>query len=180
MQYRHHLPLTHSLVLTLPTSLPLLRLRTLLPLAPSILEARLTISSPTSSASLLRLPPTQDIQYLLKRHRHRIRVHLTPLRLQQDLITPILLQQSQELKQCTTNDRFQTIFRPPTFQEPPILRFQTLKMLLLLIRAIPANGNSNTNIIITLRLLPRPTLLASRRIDTSAKCATKLFLDRLV
>ena len=180
MQYRHHLPLTRSLVLTLPTSLPLLRLHTLLPLAPSILEARLTISSPTSSASLLHHQPTPDIRYHHKRHRHHTRVRLTPLRLQQDPTIHILLPQSQEPKRCTTNDRFQTIFRPRTFQEPPILRFRTPKMLLRLIRAIPANGNSNTNIIITLRLLLRRILLASRRIDTSAKCATKLSLDRLV
>ena len=130
MQYRHHLPLTRSLVLTLPTSLPLLRLRTHLPLAPSILEARLTISSLTNSASLLRPQPTQDIQYHHKRHKRHTKIRLTHLHRQQDPVIHILPRPSQGHKQCTTSDRFQTTFRRPTFQVPPILQFRTLKMLL--------------------------------------------------
>lgn len=131
MQYRHHLPLTRSLVLTLPTSLPLLHPRALLPLGPSILEARLTISSPTNSASLLHHQRTLAIHRLHKRHSCHTRIRLTPLRHQEDRIIHILHRPLREHKQCTTSDRFQTTFRRPTFQVPPILQFRTPKMRLL-------------------------------------------------
>ena len=118
MQYHHHLQLTHSLVLTFATSLPLRILRIRQRPAPSILEGQLTTLSRISSASVARLRHTPGLRCLLILRTRHIRAHHTPHHRQRHLITPILLRLIRILqvarRQCTTNDPFQPTSRPQT------------------------------------------------------------------
>ena len=118
MQYHHHLQLTHSLVLTFATSLPLRILRIRQPLPPSILEGQLTTLSRISSASVARLRHIPGLRCLLILQTRHIRAHHTLHLRQRHLITPILLRLIRILqvarRQCTTNGPFQPTSRPRT------------------------------------------------------------------
>ena len=118
MQYHHHLQLTHSLVLTFATSLPLRILRIRQPLPPSILEGQLTTLSRISSASVARLRQTPGLRCLLILQTRHIKAHHTLHLRQRRLTTLILLRLIRILqvarRQCTTNGLFQPTSRPRT------------------------------------------------------------------
>ena len=123
MQYRHHLQLTHSLVLTFATSLPLRILRNRQRLPPSILEGQLTTLSRISSASVARLHHTLGTRCLPILQIRHIKTPHTPHPHQRHLVTPILLRLipilQEARKHCTINDRFQPTFRRQTYRTLP-------------------------------------------------------------
>ena len=120
MQYHHHLQLTHSLVLTFATSLPLRILRIRQRLPPNILEGQLTTLSRISSASVARLRHTPGLRCLLILRTRHIRAHHTLHLRQRHRITPILLRLIRTprvaSRQSTTNGPFRPISRPRTCQ----------------------------------------------------------------
>jgi len=138
MQHRHHLQLTHSLVLTCATSHLLQLLRTPRQLLRNTLEALSTTLSRTSNPNLPHHHQILGIMACLhkwvnRRTRTRIRILHTPRLHRRHRITRTLrpqIQPSREDQQRTTktaNGHFQRISHQ-TCTIPLTLPFPTLKM----------------------------------------------------